>query len=77
MIFQSVFDSCEEITQSIMDGAGADVAILSNEQHAVWLRINDCVETDWQALPHHGVVSRSPLVIIVRPGNPLGIKDWA
>jgi sulfate transport system substrate-binding protein len=75
--FQSVFASCEEISDAIVDGASADVAILSNEQHAVWLRINDWVETDWQTLPQQGIVSRSPLVIVVRPGNPLGIEDWA
>ncbi len=75
--FQSVFASSEEITEEILDGASADVAILSNEQHAVWLRINDWVETDWHTFPQQGIISRSPLVIVVRPGNPLGIEDWA
>ena len=75
--FQSVFASSEEITEEILDGAPADVAILSNEQHAVWLRINDWVETDWHTFPQQGIISRSPLVIVVRPGNPLGIEDWA
>ncbi len=75
--FQSVFASCEEITEEIVDGASADVAILSDEQHAIWLRINDWVETDWQTLPQQGIVSRSPIVIVVRPGNPLGIENWS
>jgi sulfate/thiosulfate-binding protein len=75
--FESVFASAEEITQAILDGAPADVAILSDEQHAIWLRINDCIETDWHTFPHQGIMSRSPIVIVVRPGNPLGIKDWA
>jgi ABC-type sulfate transport system substrate-binding protein len=75
--FQSVFTGSEDLAEDIIDGAPADVAILSNEQHAVWLRINDLVETDWHAFPHEGIVSRSPLVIVVRPDNPLGIGDWA
>ena len=75
--FQSIFTGSEEIADEIIGGALADVAILSNEQHAVWLRINDCVETDWTTLPYQGTVSRSPIVIVVRPDNPLGIKDWA
>jgi sulfate/thiosulfate-binding protein len=75
--FQSVFTGSEELTEMIMSGAKADVAILSNEQHAIWLQINDLVETDWHAFPNRGVVSRSPLVIAVRPGNPLGIEEWA
>ena len=77
VVFESVFAGSEEITQAILDGAGADVAILSNEQHAIWLRINGFVTTDWHSLPHQGILSRSPLVIAVRPGNPLGIADWA
>ena len=75
--FQSVFTGSEELTETIVGGAPADVAILSNEQHAVWLHVNDLVETDWHTFPHEGVVSRSPLVIVVRPGNPMGIEDWA
>jgi sulfate transport system substrate-binding protein len=75
--FQSVFTGSEEIADAIIGGARADVAILSNEQHAVWLRINDWVETDWRTLPYEGTISRSPIVIAVRPGNPLGISDWA
>jgi ABC-type sulfate transport system substrate-binding protein len=35
------------------------------------------VETDWHALPNEGIVTSSPLVIVVRPDNPLGIADWA
>lgn len=75
--FRSVFGSSEKLTEEILDSASADVAILSNEQHAVWLRINNWVKTDWRTFPHQGVMSRSPLVIVVRPGNPLGIQDWA
>jgi sulfate transport system substrate-binding protein len=77
VVFQSIFTGSEEITEAIIGGEHADVAILSNEQHAVWLHVNDLVETDWKTFPNEGVVSRSPLVIVVRPGNPLGIKDWA
>jgi sulfate/thiosulfate-binding protein len=75
--FQSVFASSEQLTEEILDGASADVAILSNEQHAIWLRINNWVETDWHTFPQQGIISRSPLVIVVRPGNPLGVEDWA
>jgi sulfate/thiosulfate-binding protein len=75
--FRSVFTSSEELAETIINGAKADVAILSNEQHAVWLQINDMMETDWHTFPSQGVVSRSPLVIVVRSGNPLGIKDWS
>ena len=74
---KSVFASSEQLTEEILDDASADVAILSNEQHATWLRINNTVETDWRSFPQQGVISRSPLIIVVRPGNPLRIEDWA
>jgi len=77
VVFDSIFDSSEQLTQSVLDGAPADVALLSNEQPAIWLRINDVVESDWQSFPYHGVVSHSPIAIVVRPGNPLGIENWA
>ena len=44
--FKSVFTGSQDIAEEIIDGAPADVAILSNEQHAVWLHVNDLVETD-------------------------------
>lgn len=75
--FQSVFTGSEDLTEAIIDGAKADVAILSNEQHAIWLQVNDLVETDWHSFPNEGVISRSPIVVVVRPGNPLDIEDWA
>jgi sulfate/thiosulfate-binding protein len=75
--FHSVFTGSEQLTEAIIGGAPADMAIVSNEQHAIWLRVNDLVETDWHTLPNEGVVTNSPLVIVVRPGNPLGITDWA
>jgi sulfate/thiosulfate transport system substrate-binding protein len=77
VIFKSHFGNAEEISQAILDGEPADVAILPNEQHAIWLRINNLVKTDWQSFPNKGVVTQSPIVIAVRPDNPLGISDWA
>jgi len=75
--FQSKFAASEDLTDAIIEGAQADVAVLSNEQHAVWLHVNDVLETDWRTFPQGGVVTRSPLVIVVRPGNPLDIETWA
>ncbi|MBN1813128.1 MAG: sulfate ABC transporter substrate-binding protein [Anaerolineae bacterium] len=75
--FQGTFTGSEEVAAAVMDGAPADVAFLSNEQHALWLNINGWLETDWHALPNRGVVTCSPIVIVVRPGNPLAIHDWS
>jgi sulfate/thiosulfate-binding protein len=77
VVFQSVFTGSDRLTEAIIGSAPVDVALLSNEQHAIWLHINDVVETDWHTFPNEGIVTRTPLIIVVRPGNPLGITDWA
>ncbi|MBN1317480.1 MAG: sulfate ABC transporter substrate-binding protein [Anaerolineales bacterium] len=74
--FRTVFTSSEVIADEIIKGELADVALLSNDQHATWLQINDFTKTDWRNYPNQGVFSTSPIVIVVRSGNPLGITDW-
>lgn len=76
VVFRSLFGGSEEIVDAIMNDEPAQIAILSNEQHAVWLQINDYVKTDWHTFPQRGVVTQSPVVIVVRPDNPLDIQDW-
>lgn len=74
--FQGVFTSAEELSDAVTGGAPADVVILPNEWYAVWLSINGTLDDNWRSLPNQGVVTHSPVVIVVRPGNPLGIRDW-
>jgi len=74
--FRTVFTSSEVIADEIIKGALADVALLSNDQHATWLQINDYTKTDWRIYPNQGIFSSSPIVIVVRSDNPLGITDW-
>jgi sulfate transport system substrate-binding protein len=35
------------------------------------------VTTDWHSLPQHGIVNKTPFVILVRKGNPKNIRDFA
>jgi sulfate transport system substrate-binding protein len=74
--FRTVFTSSEVIADEIINGALADVALFSNDHHATWLQINDFTQTNWRDYPNKGVFSNSPIVIIVRSGNPLGITGW-
>lgn len=75
--FQGVFTSAEQLSDAVVGGAPADVVLLPNEWYAVWLSINGVLDENWRALPNEGVVTHSPVVIVVRPGNPLGIRDWS
>ncbi|MDQ6881121.1 MAG: sulfate ABC transporter substrate-binding protein [Pseudomonadota bacterium] len=64
--------------RSIIDGLDADVATLALAgdtdalaKHGGWLA------PDWQKkLPHNASPYNSTVVLVVRKGNPKGIKDW-
>lgn len=74
--FQSSFAGSETITNQILQGAPAEIAILSIERDAQRLQKEGFVTSDWQSLPAGGIINRTPFVIIVRKGNPRGIRDF-
>ena len=75
--FQSSFAGSETVTNQILRGAPADLAILSIERDVDRLQKDGFVTADWRLLPAHGIVNKTPFVIIVRQGNPKGIKDFS
>lgn len=76
LLFQSSFAGSETVTNQILRGAPADVAILSIERDVQRLQKDGFVTADWHSLPAHGIVNKTPFVIVVRQGNPKGIKDF-
>jgi sulfate transport system substrate-binding protein len=74
--FQSSFAGSETVTNQILRGAPAEVAILSIERDVQRLQKDGFVTADWHSLPARGIVNKTPFVIIVRQGNPKGIKDF-
>ena len=68
----SVFGPSGTLAGQINLGAPADVVLLSNEQHLNWLKLGRQVAQDAPPL----VVSRTPMVIITRSGNPADITDF-
>lgn len=77
VLFQSSFAGSETVTNQILRGAPAEVAILSIERDVERLQKDGFVTADWHSLPAHGIVNKTPFVIIVRQGNPKGIKDFS
>jgi sulfate transport system substrate-binding protein len=75
--FQSSFAGSETVTNQILRGAPAEIAILSIERDVQRLQKDGFVTADWQALPGKGIVNKTPFLIIVRQGNPKGIKDFS
>lgn len=75
--FVSSFAGSETVTNQILQGAPADIAILSIERDAARLAEGKATTTDWRALPNKGIVNKTPFIILVRTGNPKGISDFA
>ena len=75
--FQSSFAGSETVTNQILRGAPAEVAILSIERDAQRLQKDGFVTSDWRLLAGKGIVNKTPFVIIVRQGNPKGIHDFS
>jgi sulfate transport system substrate-binding protein len=74
--FTSSFAGSETITNQILQGVGAEVATLSIERDAERLRQGGAVTSDWRAWPERGIINKTPFVILVRAGNPKGIRDF-
>ena len=65
--------------RSIIDGIQADVATLALAYDIDELAAKgSLVPADWQKrLPHNSSPYTSTIVLVVRKGNPKGIKDWS
>jgi len=75
--FTSSFAGSETVTNQILQGVKAQVAILAIERDAERLKEHGFVTSDWHNLPQKGIVNKTPFVILVRKGNPKGIRDFS
>ena len=74
--FVSSFAGSETVTNQILQGAPADVAVLSIERDADRLAEGKAASADWHNEPNRGIINKTPFVILVRKGNPKGITDF-
>jgi sulfate/thiosulfate-binding protein len=74
--FISSFAGSETVVNQILQGAGADVAILSIERDVDRLTEGKAVTSNWHSSPSRGIVNKTPFVILVRQGNPKNIRDF-
>ncbi|QLY34877.1 sulfate ABC transporter substrate-binding protein [Nocardia huaxiensis] len=63
-------------SRKVKDGAQADVVNFSVEPDITRLVDAGLVDADWNAGPAKGIPFGSVVAIVVRKGNPKGIKDW-
>ena len=75
--FQDSYLGSGAQSRAIEGGFEADVAALSLEPDIQRLVDAGLVRPEWKDGPHGGIVSRSIVVLGVRAGNPMNIRDWA
>ncbi len=76
--FVSSFAGSGTVTNQLIMGVPAQLALLSLELDAQRLADAGVIAAQsWSRLPHGGVVNRTPFIIVVRPGNPKKIRDFA
>lgn len=75
--FITSFAGSGTITNQIILGVPADIAILSTELDAFRLLESGVLQHDtWRHLPYHGILNRTPFIILVRTGNPKAIYNY-
>ena len=75
--FVSSFGGSGTVTNQVLMGVPAQVVVLSLESDADRLAEAGVIPHDsWKALPNGGILNLTPFVILVRPGNPLGIRGF-
>ena len=63
--------------RAVVGGLEADVVALSLDPDVQAIADAGLIDADWRDDPTGGMVSRSIVVLAVRPGNPKGIRDWS
>lgn len=76
VLFYTSFAGSGTVTNQIRFGAPADVALFSHTLDAYRLKEAGVIQHDWTALPYNGIVNRTPIIYIVRPGNPKGLSSF-
>ncbi|HYY93870.1 MAG TPA: sulfate ABC transporter substrate-binding protein, partial [Pyrinomonadaceae bacterium] len=74
--FTTSYAGSETITNQILQGVGAQIGVFSIERDLERLAKAGFVTSNWKAMPSDGIVNKTPFVILVRKGNPKGIRDF-
>jgi sulfate/thiosulfate-binding protein len=74
--WKSSYGASGDQARAVISGLAADYVGFSLASDMTKLVDKDLVAKDWDAGANKGIVSTSVVVIVVRKGNPLGIKGW-
>ena len=76
LAFQQSYGASGDQSRKVAAGATADVVNFSVEPDITRLVDAGLVDPGWNAGPDKGIPFGSVVTIVVRKGNPKGIKDW-
>lgn len=74
--FSTSYGPSGDQSRAVEGGQAADYVNFSLESDVTRLVDAGLVAEDWNAGEHAGIVADSVVVIVTRPGNPLGIEGW-
>jgi sulfate/thiosulfate-binding protein len=74
--FTQSYGPSADQAQAVVNGLPADVVDLSLEPDVQTLVKAGLVAKTWNASKYKGIVTRSVVAIVVRPGNPKHIRSW-
>ena len=74
--FQQSYGASGDQSRKVAAGAEADFVNFSVEPDVTRLVDAGLVDANWNANEHKGIPFGSVVTIVVRKGNPKGIKDW-
>ena len=74
--FTKSYGASGDQSRAVESGLEADVVAFSLEPDMTRLVKKDLVAADWNADAHHGMVTNSVVVFVVRKGNPKNIRTW-
>jgi len=75
--FTQSYGASGDQARAVGAGQPADVVNLSLEPDVTTLVRKGIVPKNWSSNSHHGIVTNSVVVFVVRDGNPKHIKGWA
>jgi sulfate/thiosulfate transport system substrate-binding protein len=75
--FQQSYGASGDQSRAVAAGLPADVVELSLAPDIMRLVQAGIVAEDWDANPHHGILTDSVVALIVRKGNPKRIRGWS
>jgi sulfate transport system substrate-binding protein len=77
VIFRESYGGSGSQARAVIDGLEADIVALALGLDVEKIQKAGLISPGWEKeVPNNGIVTRSAVVLVTRPGNPKKIRDW-